>query len=380
MGDNYLGRRPKPSQTPSDEDYPPFFQHQSHDVPGYPPRLRSVSIPSASIINTPSPRERGMTGRGSYSGSYYPPDQHASYATNYAQDGRQAQGYNPYSQYMGYHDVPQAGVPDALYGPNTHFPSRTPAGLHMVSPNVGTTYYQSQPPSAGASAHIQQQAPASGSSAVCHHEPAGGRLMQQSYSEPIASSSAVAHQAASDEIQKAVGGGAPMRDAYTYFQRMLKEIFTAIGEGSLKRASKLLRRLTKWLLPNVKQLGLTVDEVDDEDLRQERLGLWQDFNYAWLAFCQKQKDMTEPVTRQQVRQHNPMNSVTTERLITMANELVSQCDAIERYGLVDFENGVWEDWIVDILLQCLKLSKSKAEIAQSNLTVVKHSPVYKGGC
>jgi hypothetical protein len=85
-------------------------------------------------------------------------------------------------------------------------------------------------------------------------------------------------------------------------------------------------------------LGLT---SDDRNLHDGRL-LWNDFNHAWLAMFQRQKDMME------LEQLQPKQTlVSQEELQKMGNDLTRMCDTIQHHGLVDYEHGVWEEQIID---------------------------------
>lgn len=86
-------------------------------------------------------------------------------------------------------------------------------------------------------------------------------------------------------------------------------------------------------------LGLV---LDNQDLHNDRIKLWNDFNHAWLGLFQKQKDMMEAGVTPQRGQ----TVISEEGLKKMGKELVRLCDGIERHGLVDYEYGVWEEHIV----------------------------------
>jgi len=85
--------------------------------------------------------------------------------------------------------------------------------------------------------------------------------------------------------------------------------------------------------------GLT---SDDQNLHSDRIKLWNDFNHAWLAILQAQKDMAESGHQTQ----RPQSLIPQEGLERMGKELVRLCDSIERHGLVDYEYGVWEEQII----------------------------------
>ena len=82
--------------------------------------------------------------------------------------------------------------------------------------------------------------------------------------------------------------------------------------------------------------------IDDQNLHADRIKLWNDFNHAWLALFQRQKDMMEsgqPPVRSQ-------SLISKDGLEKMGKELVRLCDGIERHGLVDYQYGVWEEQII----------------------------------
>lgn len=105
------------------------------------------------------------------------------------------------------------------------------------------------------------------------------------------------------------------------------------------------------------ELGLT---SDDQALHSDRIKLWNDFNHAWLAILQAQKDAMESGQQGQRSQ----SLITQDGLEKMGKELVRHCDSIERYGLVDYEYGVWEEQIIasrspSLFVPCVDLSWTK---------------------
>lgn len=91
-------------------------------------------------------------------------------------------------------------------------------------------------------------------------------------------------------------------------------------------------------------IGLT---NDDEKLHAERIKLWNEFNTAWLAVLQKQKDMTLEVLDTGHHPRHPQSMISTEFLEKMAKDLVRFCDGIEKFGLVDYQYGVGEEDIMN---------------------------------
>jgi hypothetical protein len=71
--------------------------------------------------------------------------------------------------------------------------------------------------------------------------------------------------------------------------------------------------------------------------------------------------MTEELmrTRQQLRE--PQSIMSAQSLDQLSRELVRLCDSVERHGLVDYQMGVAEEEIMDLLLRCLALLEPTSE-------------------
>lgn len=120
------------------------------------------------------------------------------------------------------------------------------------------------------------------------------------------------------------------------------------------------------------RLGLTKDE---EELYDERIKLWNDFNTCWLAVLQKQKDITQEMIDLGQPPIPPQSYLREDFLEKLGEELVRLCDGVEQHGLVDYQIGVWEEEIISskliialsdairadsivVLKQCLGLLKT----------------------
>lgn len=49
------------------------------------------------------------------------------------------------------------------------------------------------------------------------------------------------------------------------------------------------------------------------------------------------------------------------------DKLIQLCDQIEKYGLVDYELGIWEEQIVGVFTQCLDLLQQEQRQAETGL-------------
>lgn len=161
-------------------------------------------------------------------------------------------------------------------------------------------------------------------------------------------------QTAPDTMQECANA-AGLGDAYASYQLTLQDIFQNVRDGVLATASKSLLAVSDWLLSHVEELGMcfatewiVADRIrpgltsDDQNFHDERIKLWNDFNHAWLAIFQRQKEMMEL----KQLESGEMLLVSEETLKRMGKDLVNFCDSIERHGLVDYQYGVWEEQII----------------------------------
>ncbi|KAK6844023.1 hypothetical protein PG987_004883 [Apiospora arundinis] len=236
--------------------------------------------------------------------------------------------------------MPQSIMPyQSEYGQDT----RQTQNLNMMPTDVAASYFPSQPTNAGAAPVIQAQATSSSTLGVYQQIPADQRVMLHQYPNSILSMSGMSQQAtAPDQVmeEQDYSNSTGMGEAYEQYQTALREIFTNIRKGVLVSASESLLTVSDWLLSKVAELGLA---ADNPQLHHDRIKLWHDFNHAWLALLQKQKDMVASGIPSQRGQ----TLVSEENLKKMGKEIVRLCDVIERHGLVDYEYGVWEEPIIE---------------------------------
>ncbi|KAK3671021.1 hypothetical protein LTR78_009139 [Recurvomyces mirabilis] len=136
------------------------------------------------------------------------------------------------------------------------------------------------------------------------------------------------------------------------YQSRVRTVFTLAQEGSLGDIGQHLLHISQYLLGNCEALGLT---RDDEALHDERIRLWDEFNRAWLVTLQRQLDMTEEIACTQQAYRNPQSIMSHQSLDHLSRELIRLCDSVERHGLVDYQMGVAEEEIVNLILRCLAL-------------------------
>ncbi|KAH7263946.1 hypothetical protein B0J15DRAFT_258433 [Fusarium solani] len=324
-------------------------------------RYRPASLASSS----PSAAVRGMGGSGNYS-SYYPepsasfstanmPGTAMAYGSEYGQDSRQQPqsfgGYNTAATMM--YNVAQPGAQNPVYDAQ-QFGSRQPAAMQMMTPDVASTYFGSETGSTGGPG-LQQSAQGSSGSANVYQQ-----SNAMNYASNMSSVGAMPQATASADVSMAEDHEYPdgaLEEKWVNYQRQLGTIFQEIMNGSLESASETLLSVTSWLLSQVADLGLN---LDDTNLHADRIKLWDDFNHAWLSLGQRQMELM--TSSQPSRSQSLMSKAMIKK---MGNELIRLCDGIERHGLVDYQYGVWEEQITAVLEDCLDLYEVSEEASGS---------------
>ncbi|EMF15142.1 uncharacterized protein SEPMUDRAFT_147106 [Sphaerulina musiva SO2202] len=139
--------------------------------------------------------------------------------------------------------------------------------------------------------------------------------------------------------------------AFANYQSQIRTLFTSVREGALREVGGLLMDVSHYLLGNAEALGLT---RDDDNLHDERIRLWDEFNRAWLVTLEKQRELTQEYLQNQGLRE-PLSIMSVQILEHLSRELVRLCDSVEKHGLVDYQMGVAEEEIMDLLIRCLSL-------------------------
>ncbi|KAK2470836.1 hypothetical protein H9L39_17067 [Fusarium oxysporum f. sp. albedinis] len=272
-----------------------------------------------------------------------------AYGSEYGHDSRRTQGFGDYSTAAtAMYNVGQPSTQKTIYDAQ-QFSSRQPAAMQMMPPDIASRYFGSE---TGASPGPSLQQPAQGSSGSANVYQLSNAMNDSSNSmysvRAMPQTTSTADVSMTDDHD--YGEGA-LEEKWVSYQRQLGSIFQEIVNGSLESASETLLSVTSWLLSQVADLGLN---LDDTNLHADRIQLWNDFNHAWLGLGQRQIDLMTSC-----QQLSRTQSLVSKAMIkNMGNELIRLCDGIERHGLVDYQYGVWEDQITAVLEDCLDLYDS----------------------
>lgn len=298
------------------------------------------------------------------------------YAADQPPSQRASQQYPQYGQGVMY-NVPGAqpsAAGSSQYEPVQQYNQSRDSAIEVLGNNFGVAqaqYYggvpsEGGPTSAPASAIAPQNVPSQYPSLgyTAQQAAVGREALAPAYS---AAAMTDAHQPTAPAYgqpgygdQPGAAGDSQYDDFYNHYQTELKRTFEHIRDGRLSEAAGALFRLSDWLLHWAETLGecsrsarrgraaeLTIGLVrDDENHYQQRLKLWEEFNNSWLTLLQKQRDMVQESVATGQRPQPPQTLIDYDFLEKMGNQLVKNCDNMEKHGLVDYQMGVWEEEII----------------------------------
>lgn len=125
-------------------------------------------------------------------------------------------------------------------------------------------------------------------------------------------------------------------------QAMILKTVVEISGNRWNEASRILWEMTNWIVNKVIHEGESVNMS---------LGAWQCLNEAWLYFlCRTGEEIKADI-------HHP--SITEVHLEMLGREIIGWCDQLEKYGLVDYEMGFWEERILEVMGYALTLLKTR---------------------
>ncbi|KAL8670844.1 MAG: hypothetical protein Q9168_004644 [Polycauliona sp. 1 TL-2023] len=323
---------------------------QTHMIAGRSPT-------AAGVVESSGTHGQELGSFGYPQGSPFPPAQmqgsSVQFPADYSQDSQRAQPFPQYPSQMMY-NVPQQSQPRSPYDTMPQYQPRQSAALEVLSSQFGVPqYYQPNEP-VGAPGHTstpQQYTPSQFNQGMSYQAPGSGRSTIQSpypidMAEYPQSTASTAPEAVGQQEQETLN----FTEGFNEYRELLKETFEDTARGRLTEAAASLLDMSERLLSHAKDLGLT---SDNEALRDERLEIWRGFNTCWLAILQRQREITQQMLNTGQRPLGPQNVLRKDNLEQMAESLVQHCDQLEKYGLVDYQMGVWEEEIMSILSQCL---------------------------
>lgn len=322
-------------------------------------RFRSTPSNSSPSVS------RGVSTGTAYSGYYqvtspsFPSNLQYQSTAGYSQDQRQSQqSFATYSPEIIY-NVPQHTSPPNTFNSASQFQPRQSASMQLL-PDVTNTFFPGETASASETTSLQHNPSSTVYTQHQNQQSSGdrGSLLHQGY--PTMAMSGMLQTSEVITEDQYVAPGPSMDAAYASYQTALKEIFQNIIHGRLNEASQSLVEISEWLLGHVADLGLTVDEVS---LHADRIRLWGEFNAAWLGIFQKQKDLLQSASRVMP----PQTLIPREFVSKMAKNLIRLCDMVEKYGLVDYQLGVAEEQIINILIEALD-AQELVEVGESGAT------------
>ncbi|KAL8791394.1 MAG: hypothetical protein Q9213_000010 [Squamulea squamosa] len=337
-------------------------QFQRGYVPGFRPNIAEANPPDpvrqAQMMTGRSPTAAGVVSPtranpqefGNYGypqGPPYPPTQlqgsSMHFPTDYSQDSQRSQPFPQYAPQMVY-NVPQQNQPRSPYDTMPQYQPRQSAALEVLSNQFSVPQYYNPNEPVGGSGHTstpQQYAPSQFNQSIAYQTSGIGRnTIPPPYPVDMAD---YAQGAAAEGAEQQEQEASDFAEDYDTYQEALRDTFEHTSKVRLAEAGQSLEFISEWLLGHVKELGLA---ADNQSKKEERLKLWKDFNTCWLAVLQCQKETTLEMLDTGQRPPPPQSLIRKADLERMAEGLVHNCDELEKYGLVDYEMGVWEEEIM----------------------------------
>ncbi|KAL8772584.1 MAG: hypothetical protein Q9209_002245 [Squamulea sp. 1 TL-2023] len=363
-------------------------QFQRGYAPGFRPNIAEANPPDrfrqAQMMTGRSPTAAGVvspTGAntqelgnfGYPQGPPYPPTQlqgsSMHFPTDYSQDSQRSQHFPQYASQMVY-NVPQQNQPRSPYDTMPQYQPRQSAALEVLSSQFGVPQYYNPNEPVGGSGHTstpQQYAPSQFNQPIAYQASGMGRNTNPSpYPVDMAE---YAQGTAAEGAEPQEREASDFAEDYDIYQEALRDTFEHTSKVRLAEAGQSLEFISEWLLGHFKELGMATRErsssfqadlkpglaTDNQSKKEERLKLWKEFNTCWLATLQCQKETTLQMLETGQRPPHPQSVIQKAVLERMGEALVQNCDELEKYGLVDYEMGVWEEEIMSILSKCLDL-------------------------
>ncbi|KAG5513176.1 hypothetical protein PMAC_001546 [Pneumocystis sp. 'macacae'] len=137
-------------------------------------------------------------------------------------------------------------------------------------------------------------------------------------------------------------------------QAMMLKAAADVVSSRWPETIRLLWSVTNWLVVHIVHEGEAVDVS---------LTAWQCLNEAWLYFLYR--------TREEIRANiGEVPLITEVQLEFLAREMIGWCDQLEKYGLVDYERGLWEERILENITLSMVLNEVSSNTLDDALSVL----------
>ncbi|CAG8535017.1 11626_t:CDS:2 [Paraglomus brasilianum] len=125
---------------------------------------------------------------------------------------------------------------------------------------------------------------------------------------------------------------------HTQLDIHLKRVEGPLQQGNLSMAIQILSEITELVVSNCEYLGLSGDDNVPSAYRVKRENFWRSLNNTWIY------------TLTQINVSSKHSTfIDHEFLCHLRQSIVSWADVLERYGLVDYELGFWEQDLLEAI-------------------------------
>ncbi|GMF77631.1 unnamed protein product [Aspergillus oryzae] len=127
---------------------------------------------------------------------------------------------------------------------------------------------------------------------------------------------------------------------------------TLIKVNDIQGAAAVLQGIDKTGLVDIQnellpETGLSNHAVVIAGDYSTVIDFWKQFNLCWLALGQRILD--------NLNNHIPPPAFTDRLLERLGEHIIQMCNYLEKFGLVDYEMGVWEEEILDGMISTYRV-------------------------
>ncbi|KAJ2001409.1 hypothetical protein GGI04_003748 [Coemansia thaxteri] len=145
-----------------------------------------------------------------------------------------------------------------------------------------------------------------------------------------------------------------LQSSFAEIQGELKRVLDGVNDGRILESFDILSKVTDAVVVSCEALGLASELPVVETFHRDNF--WRALNHCWLVALQN-------VSKARTYE----DRLREEHIVHLQCSVVRWADALDKFGLVDYEMGFWEADILGSLssiLNSLKESTSEGALAE----------------
>jgi hypothetical protein len=173
------------------------------------------------------------------------------------------------------------------------------------------------------------------------------------------------HEAFGIDLQPPVGYSDTTQLPLEVFEQRIHAVFSNVKAEKLREAGDQLTDNMQCLKTHIQRWGestVTIHfrcvsvlalrfllgfTIDDDSSKEQRMRFWNQVNIAWLTTLQHQHDLVREMRRTKQSTRSSDVIISARKLEQLGEGVVSFCNDVQEYGLVDYQMGFWEEQIME---------------------------------